>query len=551
MRPFGPRDFHTQAPAFEPALEAAPARNRVRLLALALFALLLLLAGRAVQLAFSGDPLAEARGANVRAVTARADIVDRNGVLLATTVRAFVMTATPTRVWNPAETAQRLLQVFPDLDRAATERRLADRSHQLVFLRRGLTPNQRAAVETLGLAGIGFTEEQRRVYPNNELAAHALGYVTRDFEPQMGVEKGLDAQIRAAGRLGQPVRLSLDVRMQHALDVELEAAALRFHAAGAAAILLDGKSGETLALSSWPAFDPNDPGAVDNDTRRNRAGADVHELGSTMKPFTVAMALEEHLTTPAERFNLAPGYSIDGSVITDHDPMTTPASLGDILARSSNIGASQLALRIGAQRQRAYFEHLGLIASAPLELGVRQGAIAPLPLTRRDLAGLGFGYGLAATPAALAGAYTVFVNGGARVAPTLLARSSGDAIPRTSVFSTATTQIMLGYLRGVVTNGTGRAADVPGAEIAGKTGTAETLDETHVYDQSRNFSSFAGVFPASWCRWTACRKARWAAPRPRRWWRAWLNARRQCSGSGSNRARRPKAWRRERGREKA
>ena len=481
-------------------MEAAPARNRVRFLALVLFAVLLLLAGRAVQLAFSGDPLAQPRAADVaRASTARADLTDRNGVLMATTVRAFALTAAPDRVWNPAETAQRLMTLFPDLDRAATERRLGDHAHQLVYLRRGLTPGQREAVEALGLAGIDFEVEDRRVYPNGSMAAHALGFTDRDLSPLAGVERGMDGEIRAAGRLGRPLRLSLDVRAQHALDVELDAAARRAGASGGAAILLDGKTGETLALCSWPAFDPNEPGAAPDGARRDRVAGDVHELGSTMKPFTVAMALEAHAVAASDRFDIFHPVTIENDVvIADHEPFAAPAGLRDIIARSSNVGAAQLALRVGAERQRFYLDRLGLLSPAPLELGRRQAPIAPRAQGPRDVAGLGFGYGLAATPAALAGAYTVFVNGGARVAPTLIARAPGDAIARTPVFSTETTRLLLTYLRAAVIEGTGRAADAPGLEIAGKTGTAEKLGADRAgYDQSRNFSSFAGVFPAS------------------------------------------------------
>lgn len=469
----------------------------MRFLALALFALLLLLAGRAVQLAFSGDPLAEPRRASGVASTTRADLVDRNGVLLATTVRAYALTAIPQRVWNPQETATALMRLFPDLDRAATERRLGDRDRQLVYLRRGLTPNQREQVEALGLAGIGFATEDRRVYPNGALAAHALGFTDRDLNPLAGVERGLDAQIRAAGRAGRPFRLSLDVRAQHALDVELDAAARRVNAGGGAAILLDARTGETLAISSWPVFDPNDAGSSPESARRDRVGADVNELGSTIKPFTVAMALDARLATANDRFDLASAYSIDGSVIEDHEPIPGGAGLREIIARSSNKGAAQLALRLGAQRQRSYLDRLGLLAPATLELGRRQAPIAPPAQSRRDVAGIGFGYGLAATPAALAGAYTVFANGGARVAPTLVARASGDAIVRAPVFSSEATRLVLGYLRACVTGGTCRAADVPGLEMAGKTGTAEKLGDGAAYDQSRNFSSFAGVFPTS------------------------------------------------------
>ncbi|WP_395645768.1 peptidoglycan D,D-transpeptidase FtsI family protein [Terricaulis sp.] len=494
MKPFGPTAAYAREELeIEPGLEAAPARNRVRFLAIGVFAVLLLLAGRAIQLAFSGDPLAAPR-AGTSATVSRADIVDRNGVLLATTVRAYALTATPSRVWNARETARALMRIFPDLDRAATERRLGDTSRQLIYLRRSLTPEERERVLALGLGGIGFEAEDRRVYPNGALAAQALGFTDVDLNPLAGVERGLDEQIRAAGAAGRPVRLTIDVRIQHALEVELAAAAQSAGADSGAAILLDGRTGQTLALASWPNFDPNEAGQASEAARRDRVAGDVHELGSTMKPFTVAMALQEQLTTSGELFDLAP-FEIDGSRIEDHEPITGYATLRDILARSSNIGAARLALRLGGQRQRTYLERLGLTSPATLEVGRNQAPLAPRAGGRRDIAGLGFGYGLAATPVALAGAYTVFTNQGARVAPTLVMREQPQA--HTPVFQPQVARQLILYMRATVTDGTGRAADVPGLEVAGKTGTAEKLGADAAYDEGRNFSSFAGVFPAS------------------------------------------------------
>ncbi|MES1200579.1 MAG: penicillin-binding protein 2 [Pseudomonadota bacterium] len=499
MKPFGPSTaYSTDHLAAAPAYEAAPARNGVRFLAIGLFLLLLLLAGRAVQLAFAGDPLAEPRHAPGVAVTARADIVDRNGVLLATTVRAFALTATPARVWDPPATADALIRLFPDLDRDTLVHRLSDKSHDLVFLRRGLSPEERAGVLNLGLAGIGFSQEDRRVYPQGALAAHVLGFTDTDLKPLAGVERGLDQSIRAGGASGHQVRLSIDVRLQYAMESELAAAAGRFHASGGAAILLDGRTGETLALASWPVFDPNNIAASTEDTRRDRVAGDVHELGSTIKPFTLAMALDDHRTTPDEHFDLMAPFLIDGHAISDYEPAPGISGLREILTRSSNKGAARLALRIGADRQRYYLDQLGLLEPSQLESGRRQFPIAPRAQGPRDVAGLGFGYGLAATPAALAGAYTVFANNGERVTPTLVARAAGDSIPRTAVFTPQTVALVLSYMRATVTDGTGKAADVPGLEIAGKTGTAEKLDDTATtYNESRNFSSFAAVFPAS------------------------------------------------------
>lgn len=493
MRPFAPA-----ATAFAaPEAEAAPARVGVRFLAIAIFALLLLLAGRAVQLAFSGDPLGAPRGAGAHASIARADITDRNGVLLATSVRAYALTATPSRVWSPQETTRALIAMFPELDRADTQRRLGDRSRQLVFLRRGLTPAQREAVLALGLAGIGFESEDRRVYPQGMMAAHALGFTDVDLNPLAGAERGLDAQIRGAGAAGAALALSLDVRMQYALESELDAAARAVGASGGAAILLDGRSGETLALASWPGFDPNNAGAAPATGRRDRVAGDLHELGSTIKPFTIAMALQEEATNSAETFDLAQPFDIDGHVIEDHERIVGLVGLREILARSSNIGAARLALRVGAAKQRSYLQQLGLLSPTSLEIGRSQAPLAPRAQGRRDVAGIGFGYGLAATQAALAGAYTVFTNQGARVAPTLLRRAPEDSVERIQVFTPQTARQVVSYLRYSVTDGTGRAAEVRGLEVAGKTGTAEKLGQDAAYDESRNFSSFAGVFPAS------------------------------------------------------
>lgn len=494
MRPFGAIAENYDAPA----AEAAPARNRVRFLALGILALFLLLSGRAIQLAFSGDPLAREARAVAGAAIARADLVDRNGVLLATTVRAYALTAVPARVADPAATATALMSLFPELNRADTERRLGDASRQLVYLTRGLTPGQREAVLELGLGGVGFETEDRRVYPNGTLGAHALGFTDVDLNPLAGAERGLDEAIRAAGVAGHPLALSLDVRMQYALETELDRSARAAGASGAAAILLDARSGEALALASWPVFDPNEAGQSAEGARRDRVAGDVHELGSTIKPFTVAMALEAEVTTAGEVFDFSQPFAIDGSVIRDHEPAVHGlAGLREIMTHSSNIGAARLALRLGAERQRDYLGRLGLLAPSTLQVGRNQAPIAPAPRARRDVAGVGFGYGLAATPAALAGAYTIFANNGARVAPTLLHNPTSDRPEQIPVFSPQVTRQVLAYMRAAVTSGTGRAADVPGLAVAGKTGTAEKLGEDAAYDESRNFSSFAGVFPAN------------------------------------------------------
>ncbi|MBX3430374.1 MAG: penicillin-binding protein 2 [Hyphomonadaceae bacterium] len=497
MRPLGPSSVFSHERLPQAPLEAAPARNRVRFLAISIFAILLLLAGRAVQLAFSGDPLSRSRSVSASMALPRADIVDRNGVLLATTVRAWALTADPAHVRNAVETADILMQHFPGLQREALLRRLSNTDQTTVYLDRGLTEEQRDRAIALRLPGIGAEPEHHRDYPQGALAAHVIGFSGIDLNPQAGVELGLDEQIRAAGAEGRPVRLSIDVRMQYALETELDAAARASHATGGSAILLDGRTGETLALASWPTFDPNHIGRSSDNARRDRVSGDVHEMGSTIKPFTVAMALQENLVQSSELFDLSRPLDVDNTFIADHEPIAGYATLRDILAHSSNVGAARLALRVGGARQRAYLERLGLTSPTTLQLGRRQTPIAPAAQSRRDVAGLGFGYGLATTQATLASAYTVFTNNGARVAPTILALAPDAAVERTQIFTPAVTRQVMLYLRAVVTEGTGRAANVPGLLVAGKTGTAEKLGNAQGYDESRNFSSFVGVFPAN------------------------------------------------------
>jgi cell division protein FtsI (penicillin-binding protein 3) len=497
VRPLGPASVFSHDRLPQAPLEAAPARNRVRFLALSIFAVLLLLAGRSVQLAFSGDPLGTPRSTQAVAALPRADIVDRNGVLLATTVRAWALTVEPARVRNAVETADALMQHFPGLHRETVLRRLNNTEQTTIFLQRGLSEGQANRARALNLRGIGVQVEHHREYPQGALGAHVIGFTGIDLNPQAGVELGLDNEIRAAGAEARPVRLSLDVRMQYALETELDAAARASNATGGAAILLDGRSGETLALASWPAFDPNHISRSSENSRRDRVAGDIHELGSTIKPFTIAMALEEEVATSGELFDLSQPLELDSTIIEDHESITGYATLRDILARSSNIGAARLAMRLGGARQRAYLERLGLTSPTTLQLGRRQAPLAPVAQTRRDVAGLGFGYGLATTQATLASAYTVFANNGARVSPTMLALASDAEVERTQIFTPEVTRQVLTYLRAAVTDGTGRAANVPGLVVAGKTGTAEKPGGAQGYDESRNFSSFAGVFPAN------------------------------------------------------
>lgn len=478
-----------------PVVEPAPGRPRINKLAVLMVVIFGVLAARAVQLSLAGQPESAriAPRAAPAPVVARADLVDRNGVLLATMLPSWILAGEPEKIWDPAQAARRLATVLPDLDIAATERRLRSKA-KFVHLKPGLTASQRRAVHDLGLAGISFEREQRRVYPNGMLAGHALGGVNRENAGAGGVESALDAELRRAG-VGR-VELSLDTRIQYALESELADAAWAAKAKGGAAVILDGHTGETLALASWPQIDPNTPGAGSETARLNRASGAVYEMGSTLKPFTVAIALDTGNLRLTERFDLTEAFTIDGRTFRDPHPFVGPATIREAVAHSSNVAMAELALRVGAQRQRDYLGKLGLLERTSIQIGGAPAPLLPRTESRLTTGVLGFGHGLAVSMVSLAGAYTVFTNNGARATPTLLRHRAGEKVRLTPVFTPLAAQETLQLMRDVVIEGTARRADLRGLDIAGKTGTAEKIGADGKYAPDVLLSSFAAIFPA-------------------------------------------------------
>ncbi len=467
------------------------ALSRSQMLALVLCAGLTALGVRAFTLALRGGAERGEAAASVSAMT-RADIVDRNGLVLATLAPTYALTARPAEIWGVGETAGALITALPRLQRPDLERRLVSARKQ-VYLLRGMTPAERDRVFSLGLAGISFVEEARRFYPQANLAAHVLGSAGVDLIGQSGMERGFDASLRAPGV--DKLETSIDLRMQYALEVELAGAVARAGALGGAGVLLDGQTGEVLALASNPSFDANRPPGPSSDLRKNRAVSERYEMGSTMKPFTIAMALDLGVASPDEYFNVVPPYFVSGVEIREAHPLSGPVDLRAILSKSSNIGAAQLALRVGAARQHKYFALLGLEEACAIELpGSAQPNLGPddQALT---VAIRGYGHAMSMSLVALAGAYTAFVNAGEVVSPTLRLHVPGDGIVKHRAFSAQSANIVLDYMRSTVLSGTGQKAKLAHIAIAGKTGTAEKF-EAGGYDHARMLSSFAAIFPA-------------------------------------------------------
>ena len=468
-------------------------RMRARLVGLGIGAVFAVVAAKGAYIALKPAPGNTGAASVFEAQTRRADIVDRNNELLATSVTVYSLFADPRAIWDATEVAGALLTVFPDLDRETIAGRLSNRQQAFVWIKRGLTPRQRQAVFELGLEGLGFREESRRVYPRGTLAGHVLGYTKRDGEGAAGIEFALDHTL-ATGR--EPVRLTLDSGVQFALEDELASAAAIYDAINGIGIVLETGTGEIRAMASWPPIDPNRASELgrDDPVRINRAVGAVYELGSIFKPLTAAAGLETGMIGLTERLTVSEPLIIQGAMITDQHPIDARSTLTDIIVHSSNIGTGQVAQRIGIRRQKEFLATLGLLERAPIELASSAAPILPQTWTDLTLVTVSYGHGIAVSPVAFASAFSSLGNDGEIIAPTLVMDTDRKREPH-RVMAAPTADAVTAMMREVVTHGTGMRAEIAGYRIAGKTGTAEK-PVAGGYDDTRNVTSFAALFPA-------------------------------------------------------
>ena len=475
-------------------------RNRLVIVAAVFACAFVVLAGRLVHLSSTGDagragPVAEGGG---DIGVARAEIVDRNGVLLASDLTTASLYANPLRVLDAAEASDKISRALPDLDRGELFSKLSAPS-RFVWVKRHLTPRQQHAVNALGLPGFAFLEEQKRVYPQGNLVAHIVGHTGVDNRGLAGIEKRLDERLGAAARDGgarPPLRLSVDVRVQHVLRRQLALAVEKHQAIGAAGVVLDADDGQILASVSLPDFDPHRVDRASADSRFNRASLGVYEMGSTFKIFTVAMALELGTADLADRIDARKPLRVARFMIRDDHAQERWLSVPEVFTYSSNIGAARMALEVGAERQREFLERIGLLRRASLEVAEIGRPIAPDPWRKISTMTVAFGHGIAVTPIQMASAVASLVNGGARVAPTFIADRRGARATGERVVSDETSQAIRRLMRLNVVEGTGKQADAPGYFVGGKTGTAEKVGAGG-YRRKALRSSFIGVFPAS------------------------------------------------------
>jgi cell division protein FtsI (penicillin-binding protein 3) len=484
-----------------PARANGPLRTLIAMLVVLLaFAAV---AGQLVRLALSGQSeITSTLSETVGESFARPDIVDRHGRLLATDVEAYSLFADPAHVLDRDEVVEKLGTIFPDLDRAALRDDLADRTRRFVWIRRGLSPKTAQEVHNLGLPGLDFRRELRRAYPGGTLAGHVLGYVNIDNRGVAGMERYVDEVVGVEAVQGAtlaeraPVRLSLDIGVQHAVETELASAIARYQAKGAAGIVLDVGTGEVLASASFPAVDPAHPSMSLDPSRIDKVAGSTFELGSVFKTATVAMAFDDGLATLSTQVDVREPLAAGRFTIRDMHPLGRPLSVAEIFIHSSNVGAAKLALLAGPQGMQAFLRRLQLLDPMKTEAGPVAAPQVPEQWGEVETMTIAYGHGLAVAPLQFAAAAGALVNGGNRVLPTFVKLPADAGRARVALIQPTTSALVGELMRRNVTDpaGTGKRADVPGYSVGGKTGTAE-IPGVGGYRERAVISSFLAAFP--------------------------------------------------------
>ena len=429
-------------------------------------------------------------GGEVAENAVRADIVDRNGTLLATTLKVSSLYADPHYISDPAKAAQQLAAIFPGNAYGDLLQKLQSKK-RYVWIERKITPAQQAAVLQIGEPGLKFEHEYQRFYPQGELAAHLVGYGNVDGKGLAGIERAFDNYLRQDMQL----KLSLDMRIQHILRREIRSAVEEFKGAGAAGVVMDVRNGEVLAGVSYPDFNPHLVGAAGASEKFNRLTLGAYELGSVFKIFSTA-AFFEHNDVPINvTFDAREPLKVGPHTIRDYHAQNTIMTAPEVFMHSSNIGSALMGQAVGDEKLKAFYEDLGLLS--PMEFEVREVARPLVPKPWREINTLtaSYGHGVTTTPLQVASAVSSVVNGGYLVRPRLVIDDARhDQDPMLRVVSAKTVDHIRQMMRLVVSEGTGEKADVRGLRVGGKTGTAEKIVDGR-YDTDKKISSFVGVFP--------------------------------------------------------
>lgn len=438
---------------------------------------------------------ATTRDAAAALVPLRGDIVDRNGAPLARTMDAWSIGIHPNKLVNdPEDLAPKLAALIPDHDEAWYLRILKSGA-PFVYLQRRAMPEVVRDVNAIGEPAMAFAREPERLYPQSMMAAHALGFLNYDGHGVRGMERALDAKLMNPAERAKPVALSIDARVQAAMESELGAAMQSFQAKGAAGVVLDADTGEVIAMVSLPMFNPNQMRGATEDQLRNNVTQSVYELGSTFKPITMAAAIDSGVVTSmARRFDARVPLTVGRFHIKDDHPQRRFLDIPEALIHSSNIVTARIADEVGRDRMQAMFRRMGFDTRPDIELQEKQAPLWQKYWARVTVMTSGYGHGIAVTPLHLASAYAALVNGGIWRPATMLRVAPGEAAQGRRVLSPSTSDRMRQLLRLVVLQGTGRKGEAPGYRVGGKTGTAEVAMKSG-YSRNRNVSTFAAAFP--------------------------------------------------------
>ena len=427
-----------------------------------------------------------ARGGSIQ--SERADIVDRNGAVLATSVPVVSAFVNPRLLIDQQDAARKIVGALPDLKYQDVLEKL-DPEKTFVWIKRGLSPREHNLVNRLGIPGLEFQAEERRIYPQGTAAAHILGYTSVDNVGLAGVERFFDQQLQS----GETIQLALDLRLQRMIEREMVRAVQKFSAIGATAIVMDATNGEILAMASLPTYDPNSARTITNEALFNRATLGVYEQGSTFKIFNTAMALDTGRVNLATVYDATSPIRIDRFTINDDHPQRRPLNVSELFKFSSNIASAKMAVDMGIETQRAFFDKIGFLKPLRSQLTELAAPLYPRQWKTINAMTIAFGHGISVTPLHLATGSAAVVNGGMLYSPSLVKRNAGSE-PGRRIIQTKTSTQMRQLLRLNVVDGTGKKADVPGYEVGGKTGTAEKPSRGG-YRQKALISSFVGMFP--------------------------------------------------------
>ncbi|MEP0519822.1 MAG: penicillin-binding protein 2 [Hyphomicrobiales bacterium] len=490
--------------ALKGSLAAQGDQTRLRLfMAVALFGVVYTIIGlRLMGIAMFGELDAGNPYGSSGVFAARPDLLDRNGEVLATDVKTFSMFAEPRRVIDADEVVDGLAKVFPELDSDRIRKRM-DSKRGFMWLKREITQDEQRRVHRMGLPGVGFVNENRRFYPGHQTASHILGHVNVDNEGIAGIEKHIDGQgladLQEIGlqmeRNLEPVQLATDLRVQHIVRDELTKAMERYKAIAAIGIVMDVHTGEVIAMSSQPDYDPNIPAQALEKDRMNRASAGVFEMGSIFKTFTTAMALDSGKVSIHDHFDARRPIRVSRYTIGDFHGKHRVLSVPEVYIYSSNIGTAKMALEVGLDGHQEFLSRLGLMDRLHTELPESADPQSPNKWSQISAMTISFGHGISVSPLQTAAAAVALVNGGKLIPPTFFPRSAEEADAlSTQVVSKETSDMMRYLMRLNVLKGSGRRAEVQGYRLGGKTGTAEKVVDGK-YSSSVRFNSFLAAFP--------------------------------------------------------